>query len=58
MKADWTNRDPAITRALAEHGYAGVPLYLVYPARGEPKELPLLLSEGMVREAIEAAAKG
>jgi thiol:disulfide interchange protein DsbD len=58
MKADWTSRDPAITRALADHGRAGVPLYLVYPAKGEPKVLPQLLSEGMVREAIETAAKG
>lgn len=56
MKADWTNRDPAIARALADHGRAGVPLYLVYPARGEPKVLPQLLSEGLVREAIETAA--
>ena len=46
----------AITRALAEHGRAGVPLYLVYPAKGEPKVLPQLLSEGLVREAIENAA--
>jgi thiol:disulfide interchange protein DsbD len=56
MQADWTRRDPAITRALAEHGRAGVPLYLVYPAKGEPKVLPQLLSEGLVREAIETAA--
>jgi thiol:disulfide interchange protein DsbD len=56
MKADWTSRDPVITRALAAHGRAGVPLYLVYPAKGEPKVLPQLLSEGLVREAIENAA--
>ena len=30
MKGDWTNRAPAITKALAEFGRAGVPLYVVY----------------------------
>ena len=30
MKGDWTNRDPAITKALAAFGRAGVPLYVVY----------------------------
>ena len=32
MRGDWTNRDPAITQALASFGRAGVPLYLVYHA--------------------------
>lgn len=57
LKADWTNRDATIAAALAEHGRAGVPLYLVYPARGGPPViLPQLLTEGMVVEAIEKAA--
>jgi len=57
LKADWTNRDATIAAALAEHGRAGVPLYLVYPARGgDPVILPQLLTEGMVIEAIEKAA--
>ncbi len=33
MKGDWTNRDPAITKALAAFGRAGVPLYVVYNAQ-------------------------
>ena len=33
-KADWTNRDDDIAAALAEHGRAGVPLYLYYPPDG------------------------
>ena len=33
MKGDWTNRDPAITQALAAFGRAGVPLYVVYNAK-------------------------
>ncbi len=57
LKADWTNRDATIAAALAEHGRAGVPLYLVYPAKGGPPViLPQLLTEGMVIEAIEKAA--
>ena len=58
MKADWTNRDGVIAKELDAHGRAGVPLYLVYPASGgEPKVLPQLLTEGMVKQAIEEAAK-
>jgi thiol:disulfide interchange protein/DsbC/DsbD-like thiol-disulfide interchange protein len=58
MKADWTNRDAVIAKELADHGRAGVPLYLLYPASGgEPKELPQLLTEGMVKQALEEAAK-
>ena len=59
LRADWTKRDAVIAKALAEHGRAGVPLYLVYPAKGgEPVVLPQLLTEGLVVEAIEKAAKG
>lgn len=59
LRADWTKRDAAIAAALAEHGRAGVPLYLVYPkGSGEPVILPQLLTEGLVIEAIETAAKG
>jgi thiol:disulfide interchange protein/DsbC/DsbD-like thiol-disulfide interchange protein len=57
LVGDWTNRDAAIEAALAEHGRAGVPLYLVYPADGgEPKVLPQILTEGMVTRALKAAA--
>ena len=34
LKGDWTNRDAEIAAALAAQGRAGVPLYLVYPAKG------------------------
>jgi thiol:disulfide interchange protein/DsbC/DsbD-like thiol-disulfide interchange protein len=55
MKGDWTNRDPAITKALAEFGRAGVPLYLVYnskPGSTEPLVLPQLLTAGVVQSAF------
>jgi len=58
LKADWTRRDPAIAQALAEHGRAGVPLYLVYDARGgEPAVLPQVLTEGTVISAVRKAAR-
>jgi thiol:disulfide interchange protein DsbD len=55
LRADWTTRDPAITRVLGAFGRNGVPLYLLYPARsaGEPTVLPQLLSEGAVLDAAE-----
>ncbi|MGH6955377.1 MAG: thioredoxin family protein, partial [Caulobacteraceae bacterium] len=57
LKADWTNRNAAIERALADQGRAGVPLYLVYGADGSPpKVLPQLLTPGLVANALEAAA--
>jgi thiol:disulfide interchange protein/DsbC/DsbD-like thiol-disulfide interchange protein len=58
MKGDWTNRDPAITHALAAFGRAGVPLYLVYNARPgavEPVVLPQILTASVVQSAFADA---
>jgi thiol:disulfide interchange protein/DsbC/DsbD-like thiol-disulfide interchange protein len=55
MKGDWTNRDPAITQALAAFGRAGVPLYVVYnskPGSSEPVILPQLLTASVVQGAF------
>ena len=55
MKGDWTNRDPAITRALSAFGRAGVPLYVAYnskPGSGAPVILPQLLTAGVVEAAF------
>ncbi|MDP9065141.1 MAG: thioredoxin family protein, partial [Pseudomonadota bacterium] len=55
MKGDWTNRNPAITEALAAFGRAGVPLYLVYRAGSggsEPLVLPQLLTAAIVHDAF------
>jgi thiol:disulfide interchange protein DsbD len=55
MKGDWTNRDPAITKALAAFGRAGVPLYVVYnskPGYTEPVILPQLLTANAVQTAF------
>jgi thiol:disulfide interchange protein DsbD len=58
MKGDWTNRDPAITKALAAFGRAGVPLYVVYNAKrgsNEPLVLPQILTAGVVENAFAEA---
>jgi thiol:disulfide interchange protein/DsbC/DsbD-like thiol-disulfide interchange protein len=58
MKGDWTNRDPAITHALAEFGRAGVPLYVVYNSKrgsSEPLVLPQILTAGVVQSAFAEA---
>jgi thiol:disulfide interchange protein DsbD len=55
MKGDWTSRDPAITKALAEFHRAGVPLYVVYngkPGSSEPQVLPQILTAGVVQSAF------
>lgn len=57
LKADWTNRDETIAAALAEHGRAGVPLYLYYPPQGDVQILPQMLSEALVIEAITGDAQ-
>jgi thiol:disulfide interchange protein len=56
LEADWTDRNAEIAGALSAQGRAGVPLYLVYPAKGgPPKVLPQLLTPDTVIKAVEAA---
>jgi len=57
LVADWTNRNPAIAKALADQGRIGVPLYLIYGADGgAPSALPQLLTPGIVAQALGRAA--
>ena len=52
-----TDRNAEIARALSAQGRAGVPLYLVYPAKGGPPQvLPQLLTPDTVIKAVEAAS--
>ena len=56
LKADWTARDPMISRILGSLGRSGVPLYALYPSGSPstaPTLLPQLLTEGTVIEAID-----
>jgi thiol:disulfide interchange protein DsbD len=55
MRADWTNRDDAITQELARFGRNGVPLYVVYDKSGKATVLPELLTERTVLEALPLA---
>jgi thiol:disulfide interchange protein len=50
LRGDWTRRDPAITRYLTTQGAAGVPLYVWYPVRGGPQQLPQVLTAGRLVE--------
>jgi thiol:disulfide interchange protein DsbD len=53
VKADWTNRNPEITRALESFGRNGVPLYVIYHKElEEPMILPELLTPGIVLDAL------
>lgn len=54
VKADWTNRNPEITRALESFGRNGVPLYVIYSeSLDEPMILPELLTPGIVLDALD-----
>ena len=57
MKADWTSADPRITKALADFGRSGVPLYVVYPRdpTRAPIVLPQILTPAIVHDAIAQA---
>jgi thiol:disulfide interchange protein/DsbC/DsbD-like thiol-disulfide interchange protein len=54
LRADWTRRDPAITKALAQLGRNGVPVYVVYRPGHAPTVLSEVLSVAEVRSAIGA----
>jgi len=54
LKADWTNSDPEITRALARFGRSAVPFNILYvPGTEEPVILPEILTPGIVLEALD-----
>ncbi|MBC7434216.1 MAG: thioredoxin family protein, partial [Rubritepida sp.] len=56
LVGDWTRGDPAISALLRQHAREGVPLYLLYPARGGPPAiLPQILTTGIVLRALAEA---
>jgi thiol:disulfide interchange protein DsbD len=57
LKADWTNRNPEITRLLQRFKRFGVPLYVVFPANNpeEPIVLPEVITQDIVLEALDKA---
>lgn len=52
LVGDWTNRDAEITKFLANYYRVGVPLYVYFPVRGEPKILPQILTPEIVMKEI------
>ncbi len=58
LRADWTNRNEEIAELITEHGQAGVPLYLLYPADGGPAlVLPTVLTQsGFIETLSEVGA--
>lgn len=53
IKGDWTRRDEAITRYLAQFQRTGVPLYVLYPGGNQaPQVLPQLLTPAIVLDAL------
>jgi thiol:disulfide interchange protein DsbD len=52
VRADWTRRDATITRALAELGRNGVPVYVLYRPGKEPLLLPEVLRKQTVLDAL------
>ncbi len=44
MEGDWTRSDPVISQWLADHGRAGVPVYVFYDSKGGEAELPQILT--------------
>jgi thiol:disulfide interchange protein DsbD len=58
LRADWTTRDPVVTRALAAFGRTSVPFVVIYPRARDaaPIVMPTLLTSGIVTGALERAA--
>ena len=52
VRADWTRRDPAITRALAAFGRQGVPVYVLYRPGKETLLLPEVLQKQTLLDAL------
>jgi len=53
IKADWTNRNDAITKSLKKYGRSGVPFYVYWePGYANPKILPAILTDQIIRNNI------
>ncbi|ODV13219.1 MAG: protein-disulfide reductase [Rhodanobacter sp. SCN 68-63] len=58
MKGDWTDVNPTIAAFLQQYHSPGVPLYVVFPkGGGEGKQLPTVLTRGLVERALTEASR-
>lgn len=57
VRADWTKRNPDITRLLSKFGRSGVPLYVIFPPgrSGTPIVLPEVITSGIVLDGLDSA---
>ncbi|MBV9331762.1 MAG: thioredoxin family protein [Alphaproteobacteria bacterium] len=54
LVADWTNRNPEISRLIEANGRSGVPLYLYYRAgAASPEILPQILTPGTIVRTLK-----
>ena len=53
IKADWTRREPSVSNLLTTFNRSGVPLYVFFPSRSQPKVLPQLLTPTLLFNEIE-----
>lgn len=54
MVADWTLRDPVITRTLERFNRNGVPLYVLYPADDAPRVVDMPISKRAIAALLRA----
>jgi thiol:disulfide interchange protein DsbD len=58
MVGDWTDVNATIAAFLQRYHSPGVPLYVVFPhGGGEGKQLPNVLTHGIVEQALTEAAR-
>lgn len=53
LKADWTRKNPEISKALESFNRSGVPLNVIYPGNDDPILLPATLTPGIVLDALD-----
>ena len=53
IKADWTRRDASVSDLLTTFNRSGVPLYVFFPPRSQPRVLPQLLTPSLLLREID-----
>jgi thiol:disulfide interchange protein len=56
FKADWTNDDPEVTRALKSYGRNGVPLYVLYRPGENTPVIHDALTQGIIHSELAPIA--
>lgn len=56
IEIDWTRKNPEVFEYLQRFGRSGVPLYVFYPNKGEPRVLPQILTPDLVLSHLTGEA--